>query len=112
MLTGGCRMEKIVRQGILYDFYGDLLTEHQKEVYEMLVNENLSQTEIADRMKISRQAVHDLLKRTEDILEDYESGLGLIARFEKIGRLIDDLEKLTAENSEAYRLCEEIKDLL
>ena len=45
--TGGDRMEKIVRQSLLYDFYGELLTDHQKEVYEQFVLEDLSLGEIA-----------------------------------------------------------------
>ena len=84
-------MEKIVRQGILYDFYGELLTGHQKEVYEMLVIENLSQSEIADRLSITRQAVHDVIKRIDGILESYETRLGLVSRFESVRVLIDRL---------------------
>ncbi len=105
-------MEKIVQQGILYDFYGELLTEHQRNVYESVVYENLSLGEIADEMNISRQAVHDIIKRTDRILEDYEERLGLVRRFEEIRKRIERLEALTAADSEEYRLCEEIKDLL
>lgn len=105
-------MEKIVRQGILYDFYGELLTGHQKEVYEMLVIENLSQSEIADRLSITRQAVHDLIKRIDGILEEYELRMGLVSRFESVRTLIDRLEAFTEADSEEYRLCEEIKELL
>lgn len=105
-------MEKIVRQGILYDFYGELLTGHQKEVYEMLVIENLSQSEIADRLSITRQAVHDVIKRIDGILESYETRLGLVSRFESVRVLIDRLEALTVTGSEEHKLCEEIKELL
>lgn len=105
-------MEKIVQQGILYDFYGELLTEHQKQVYESVVYENLSLGEIADEQGVSRQAVHDLIKRTDRILEDYESKLGLVKRFDEIRKRIERLEALSASDSEEYRLCEEIKDLL
>ena len=52
-------MEKIVQQGMLYDFYGELLTEHQKQIYESYVYENLSLSEIAEEEGVSRQAVHD-----------------------------------------------------
>ena len=111
-VIGIVHMEKIVQQGILYDFYGELLTEHQRSVYESVVYENLSLGEIADEMNISRQAVHDLIKRTDRILEDYESKLGLVKRFDEIRKRIERLEILTASESEEYRLCEEIKDLL
>lgn len=71
-------MERIVRQGMLFDLYGDLLTEHQKEVFGSLVNEDLSLSEIAEEHGTSRQAVQDLLKRTERKLEEYESKLHLL----------------------------------
>ena len=71
-------MEKIVRQGMLYDLYGDLLTEHQKKVYGALVNEDLSLSEIAGDFGITRQGVQDLIKRTDKKLEDFESKLHLL----------------------------------
>ena len=55
-------MEKIVEQGLLYDFYGELLTEHQKQIYEAAVYNDMSLTEIADEHGISKQGVHDLIK--------------------------------------------------
>ena len=73
-------MEKIVRLGMLYDLYGDLLTEHQKEVFGALVNEDLSLSEIAGDFQITRQGVQDMLKRTEKKLEDYESKLHLLEK--------------------------------
>ncbi len=105
-------MEKIVQQGILYDFYGELLTEHQRNVYESVVYENLSLGEIADEMNISRLAVHDMINRTDRILEDYEARLGLVKRFGEIRKRIEELEAMSQADSEVYRLCEEIKDLL
>ncbi len=74
-------MEKIVRQGLLYDFYGPLLTDHQQEVYESLVYDNLSLGEIGQEYGISRQAAHDIIKRSDKILEEYEDKLHLIERF-------------------------------
>ena len=111
-------MEKIVRQGLLYDFYGELLTDHQKQVYESVVYENLSLGEIADEMDISRQAVHDLIKRTDKILEDYESKLGLIERFDKIRDDISAMEKLLEGDlndevkAKLTEFCENIKEML
>ena len=52
-------MEAFVKQSLLYDFYGDLLTDHQKKIYEYAVYENLTLGEIADETGVSRQAVHD-----------------------------------------------------
>lgn len=90
-------MEKIVEQGLLYDFYGELLTEHQKKIYEDVVYNDLSLTEIARESGISRQGVHDLVRRCSRILQDYEDKLHLVQRFMKIKENIGQLEKLTAD---------------
>lgn len=116
-------MEKIVQQGILYDFYGELLTEHQKQVYEGLVYENMSLAEIADEQGVSRQAVHDLIKRTDKILLDYENKLGLIKRFEQIKDKISQMNSLlenigTNEADTDFQInelknsCKEIMDII
>ena len=52
-------MEDKIKSGFLYDFYGELLTERQRSVYEMSVLDDLSLSEIADTLSISRQGVHD-----------------------------------------------------
>lgn len=90
-------MEKIVEQGLLYDFYGELLTEHQKKIYEDVVYNDLSLAEIAKESGISRQGVHDLVRRCSRILQDYEDKLHLVQRFMKIKENICQLEKLTAD---------------
>ena len=77
-------MEKKVRQTYLYDFYGDLLTEHQQNIYQAFVLEDLSISEIAEEEGISRQGVHDLVKRCDKILEGYEQKLHLLNVFLKI----------------------------
>ena len=74
-------MEKIVRQGLLYDFYGELLTEHQRRIYEDVVCNDLSLSEIAQEQGITRQGVHDLVKRCNRILEGYEDKLHLVEKF-------------------------------
>lgn len=71
-------MEKIVRQGMLFDLYGDLLTEHQRSVYGELVNDDMSLSELAEQYGISRQGVHDLIRRCDKILEGYEAKLHLL----------------------------------
>ena len=62
-------MEKIVEQGLLYDFYGELLTEHQRHIYEDVVMNDMSLSEIAQEAGLSRQGVHDLIKRCDKTLE-------------------------------------------
>lgn len=93
-------MEKIVEQGLLYDFYGPLLTEHQQKIYEKVVYENLALVEIAEEDGISRQAVHDLLRRCTGLMERYERKLGLIERFKRLGEDADALEALTGETGD------------
>lgn len=77
-------MEKIVEQTLLYDFYGELLTEHQREVYGDVVLGDLGYSEAAEEYGVSRQGVHDLVKRVDRQLRGYEQKLGLIERFLKI----------------------------
>lgn len=96
-------MEKIVEQGLLYDFYGELLTKHQQEIYESVVYDNLSLGEIAETEGISRQAVHDIVKRCDRILQGYEEKLRLIARFMSIKDKISQISELSVqyENSDS-----------
>lgn len=94
-------MEKIFEQTLLYDFYGELLTAHQQSIYEDAVYNDMSLSEIAEEHGITRQGVHDLIKRCDKILQDYESKLHLVEKFmgakEKI-REIENLTQLEAEN--------------
>ena len=91
-------MEKIVEQGLLYDFYGELLTEHQRQVYESRVFDNLSLGEIAEDFGISRQGVHDLIKRCDKILQGYEDKLHLLQRFMSVKEKIQKIESITAQD--------------
>ncbi|MBR1598615.1 MAG: DNA-binding protein [Lachnospiraceae bacterium] len=97
-------MEKIVRRALLFDFYGELLTEHQKNIYSDHVLNDLSYTEIGANEGISRQAVYELIKRCDGILEDYENKLGLVAKFldtnERISRIHDLAEELMNSTTE------------
>lgn len=95
-------MEKIVEQGFLYDFYGELLTEHQKKIYEDVVYNDYSLTEIAKENGISRQGVHDLVRRCNHILLEYENKLHLVERFMKVKENVSRMEKLS-ENMEITR---------
>ncbi len=94
-------MEKIVREGLLYDFYGQLLTRHQREVYEKVVYDDLSLTEIAEQTGVSKQAVHDLIRRTTAQMSGYEEKLGLIARFYRIRTSADELIKIASDLDKA-----------
>ena len=85
-------MDDIVKKNLLYDFYGELLTDHQKLIYEDAVYNDCSLSELADEYNISRQGVHDLLRRCDRILEGYEEKLHLVERFNKIRSIAGDIE--------------------
>ncbi|MEF9941277.1 MAG: YlxM family DNA-binding protein [Lachnospiraceae bacterium] len=87
-------MNEILEQALLYDFYGELLTEHQKEIYEQYVLEDYSLSEIATEQNISRQGVHDLVKRCNKILEGYETKLHLVEKFLSIKNKVHQIDEL------------------
>ena len=88
-------MDKIYEQTMLFDFYGELLTEHQRSIYEDAVYHDLSLSEIAQAQGISRQGVHDLIKRCDKILQDYESKLHLVERFARAKKTVEEIRRLT-----------------
>ncbi len=104
-------MEKIVLQTLLYDVYGDLLTEHQKKIYERAVFDDMSLSEIADEAGISRQGVHDLIRRCNTLLEEYEKKLHLVEKFLAARELLDQVQK-ELEHLRPETLEEEKKVLL
>ena len=71
-------MDKNVEVNLLLDFYGNLLTDRQREVMSLYYEDNLSLTEIAEDLSISKQGVSDILKRAEKVLYDTESKLNLL----------------------------------
>lgn len=103
-MLGGGILEKIVRQSLLYDFYGELLTEHQKNIFEDVVMNDLSYSEVARLHGISRQGIYDMIKRCDKILEDYEGKLKLVEKFvnarDKVSLIKKDIEILREENKD------------
>ena len=91
------KMDKIYEQTMLFDFYGELLTEHQRRIYEDVVYNDLSLGEIAEEQGISRQGVHDLVKRCDKILQGYENKLHLVEKFAKAKETISQIEQLTLD---------------
>ena len=98
-------MEKIFEQALLYDFYGELLKDNQKDVFENYVLDNLSLSEIAEERGISRQGVHDMLKRIYKTLSDYEEKLHLVSKFmaikEDVNRIHELSKSLTGDKDSA-----------
>ncbi len=92
-------MEKIVKQTLLYDFYGELLTEHQREVYGDVVLGDLGYSEAAEEYGVSRQGVHDLVKRVDRQLQGYEAKLGLVKRFLMIRSEVTQIRTMALEGN-------------
>ena len=108
-------MNKFLEQALLYDFYGELLTEHQKDVYEQVVLEDYSLSEIAQMKGISRQGVHDLVKRCQKILEGYEAKLHLVEKFlsvkEKVSKIDDTLAVWEREKNDPEEMVKRIRKI-
>lgn len=115
MIAKVTAMNKILEQALLYDFYGELLTPHQKEVYEQFVLEDLSLSEIAESEGISRQGVHDLVRRCQRALEGYEEKLHLVERFLAVKEKVGEIERILGEweekKQEPERIIEEIRGI-
>ena len=79
------------RMAMLYDFYGDLLTDRQKEFYDLYYNEDLSLAEIAENYGITRQGVRDVIVRAEAYLTEIEDKTGLIRRFHTMQRQLREI---------------------
>lgn len=90
-------MEKLMEQALLYDFYGELLTEHQRKLYQEVVFDDLSLSEAAEEEHISRQGVHDLIRRCDKSLREYEAKLGLVAKFQETKALAAEMRRITEE---------------
>ena len=86
-------MDEILRQTLLYDFYGELLTKHQQQVYEDVVLNDLSCSEVAAARGVSRQGVHDLVRRCEHTLNGYEDKLHLVKKFLEIRENVQKIEE-------------------
>ena len=93
----GLTPEEKIEQAYLYDFYGELLNEHQRRIYEDFVFNDLSLGEIAAEEGISRQGVHDLVRRCDRTLQSYEERLHLIARFQKVKHTVEKIEQISTE---------------
>ncbi len=103
-------MDKLYEQTMLFDFYGELLTEHQRRIYEDAVYHDMSLSEIATEQGISRQGVHDLIKRCDKILQDYESRLHLMERFAGAKQTVTRIRQLAADSQD--RSCQELAEKL
>ena len=93
-------MEAFVEKALLYDFYGELLTEHQREIYEDVVLNDYSISEVAAELGISRQGVYDNLSRAEALLRNMEEKTGFVRRDEKVRAAAHGIEEAARSLSE------------
>ena len=110
-------IEKLVEIGILFDFYGKLLNDRQYLTVELYYIYDFSLAEIGEELNISRQAVYDMLKRSEQKLYEYENVLGLVEKFNSnkekikdIAILVDEIENESKKNGN-IKILEKIEEL-
>ena len=102
-------MEENIQLAYLYDTYGELLNTHQREVFEAICFNDLSLSEIAEEFDISRQAAHDVYRRTVQKLEAYENTLGLVGKYIRIKGRVEGILRLAEDLDEG--IGGEIKNL-
>ena len=89
-------MDELLKQALLYDFYGELLTKRQQQIYESVVLEDYSLSEVAEELNISRQGVHDMVRRCDRALEGYEEKLHLVEKFVNIRGQVQKIHELAS----------------
>ena len=107
-------MDKAILRTMLFDFYGDLLTDKQREYYDLHFNSDLSLQEIAESIGISRQAVWDIIRRAEQSMGEIESKTGLVARAVRRRKAVEELSELIAclpESGAKARMLDKIAEL-
>ena len=104
-------MEEKVRDGLLFDFYGDLLSEKQKNIYRAYAYEDLSLSEMADEFGMTRQGISETIHRATKNLREYEERLGLEAQYRQVKTLAENIE--VSDDIEAcHEKAKEILELL
>lgn len=88
-------MEEKVRDGLLFDFYGDLLSEKQKDIYRAYAYEDLSLSEMSEEFDMTRQGISETIHRATRNLLDYEKRLGLLSLHRRVRALADDIVSST-----------------
>ena len=111
-------MAKNLQEGVLLDFYSELLTDKQKKALELYYNEDLSLAEIAEEMQVSRQGVRAFIKQGEAHLKEFEEKLGMSDRFTGISSLSEEARKIaeklcqSEEKVKLLKIIDEIENLL
>ena len=101
-----------VHIALLYDFYGELLNDRQREVMELRLYDDLSLTEIAETVGITKQAVSDMIKKCETKLDGYENKLMLLEKFLSIRQKAEKIAELSGDDGRIKTLATEIVDIM
>ena len=101
------KLKEIVELSILFDFYGELLKDHNKQIFEDYILNDLSLSEIADQKGISRQGVHDIVKRCSKQLRECEEKLNLIKEFNETKEKVIHIKEIAKQLMEFSSLKEE-----
>jgi predicted DNA-binding protein YlxM (UPF0122 family) len=108
-------LENASKMNLLYDFYGGLLKKKQQDIFRMYYAEDLSLAEIAADLRISRQGVHDALKKSAAALESYEGALGLVAKYALAERTVAlagaEIDRLSEERARDPELAGRLRDI-
>ena len=102
---------KTLRMNYLCDFYQSLLTNKQRNYLELFYLEDYSLSEIADTFNVSRQAVYDNIRRTGDLVEDYEKKLELYQKFEQRREIYDEMKQHLSNPEQIQRYIQQLEDL-
>ena len=102
-------LDKKIRIHQLYDLYSSLLTEKQKTAIEYYYLDDYSLSEIAEILKVSRNAIHEQITIATTYLEEYETKLGLLNNQEKLAKLIEKYQKLSGQNDTLKALLKELE---
>jgi len=94
-------IDQTVHMGLLFDFYSQLLTDKQRLFFSLYHQEDLSLGEIAEQFGVTRQAVYDILRRSQKTLLNFEEKLGLIRRYTKQRELLETMQCRLADLGEA-----------
>ena len=103
-------MDDLANKTLLYDFYGEMLTKRQQEIYEDYYLNDLSFGEISEELGISRPAVHDNLKRSGKALSNYENKLKLIERYQDNKKVLMDVLNMTQRDDKT--VVEDIRQII
>ena len=111
-------LNKVVEIGILFETYKELLTQKQREIVSLYYDEDHSLGEISENLGVSRQGIYDTLKRSEKILKDYESKLGLVTKLNEKDKFIEeiydkivDIKQYLLQNKDCANLIPNIENI-